>query len=245
MVQNASSNSSTPIKLSVAWPCLWFYRWNEPMSGMNPKTWISSKQNSGSCPNRNLIQLRHTCLSETQPPLSSAFDSIPWGSKILRYWSLIGGGVRVVQPIVIEIPCYPWNYMKLSMNYPWTIHELSMNYPWNCMKLCHQQLGSIPPKICFRNPVVAPIFSFNTIPRMLPLLQNVVKSYVSETCFTSPPITSLHSFLPTERRLKGGNSVEAKTSMSKRPKVWPERLWEYTYIICIYIYKYIYIYQNM
>ena len=80
--------------------------------GNESKTWISSKQNSGSCPNRNLIQLRHTCLSETQPPLSSAFDSIPWGSKILRYWSLIGGVVRVVQPIVIEIPCYPWNYMK-------------------------------------------------------------------------------------------------------------------------------------
>ena len=81
--------------------------------GNESKTWISSKQNSGSCPNRNLIQLRHTCFSETQPPLSSAIDSIPWGSKILRYWSLIGGVVPVVLPIVIEIPCYPWNYMKL------------------------------------------------------------------------------------------------------------------------------------
>ena len=137
-----------------------------------------------------------------------------------------------------------WNYMKLYetiWNYM-KLYETIWNYMklyetiWNYMKLSNLQLRSIPLKICFRNPVVAPIFSFNTIPRMLPLLQNVVKSYVSETCFTSPPITSLHSFLPTERRLKGGNSLEAKTSISKRPKVWPERLWEYTYIICIYIY---------
>ena len=59
-----------------------------------------------------------------------------------------------------------------------------------------------------------------------------------ENVFLLLPITSLHSFLPTERRLQGGNSLAAKTSISKRAKVWPNRLWEYNYIyhMCIYIY---------
>ena len=95
----------------------------------------------GSCPiNKNLIQLRPTCLSaKTQTHLSSAIHSIPWGSQ----------DRRVVQPIVIEIPFYPWNYVKLS----------------------NLQLRSIPLKICFRNPMLPPTcfpFKFHSIPPMLP-----------------------------------------------------------------------------
>ena len=95
----------------------------------------------GSCPiSKNLIQLRPTCLSaKTQTHLSSAIHSIPLGSQ----------DRRVVQPIVIEIPFYPWNYVKLS----------------------NLQLRSIPPKICFRNPLLPPIcfpFKFHSIPPMLP-----------------------------------------------------------------------------
>ena len=214
MLQNASSNSSTPIKLSVAWPCLRFYRWNEPMSGMNPKTWISSKQNSGSCPNRNLIQLRHTCLSETQTPLSSAIDSIPWGSKILRYWSLIGGVVRVVQPIVIEIPCYPWNYMNVS----------------------NLQRRSIPLKICFRNPVVAPIFSFNTIPRMLPLFSKCGKIQCQWNMFyfsshDIPPQFSANGETSARWQFFGGKDLHFKTAKG----LTRETLRIYIYHIYIYI----------
>lgn len=162
----------------------------------------------GSCPiNKNLIQLRPTCLSaKTQTHLSSAIHSIPWGSQDRM--------VRVVQPIVIEIPFYPWNYVKLS----------------------NLQLRSIPLKICFRNPLPPPIcfpFKFHSIPPMLPHGNPGRKL----------PFPSLHTprFLPTERRLKGGNCFEAKTS-----KKWPQRVsGTYIYDVCILWYDmYMYIYTS-
>jgi len=217
MLQNASSNSSTSIKLSVAWPCLRFCRWNEPMSGMSPK--------HGYHPSRTVDHvLTETSYNSDTPAFQR--HNRPCHLRSIQYL----GDQRYSDTGLCLVAYCEWCNPLLSKYR--AIHETI----WNYMNVSNLQRRSIPPKICFRNPVVAPIFSFNTIPRMLPLLQNVVKSYVSETCFTSPPITSLHSFLPTERRRQGGNSLEAKTSISKRPKVWPERLWDYTCIICIYIY---------
>lgn len=135
-----------------------------------------------------------TCLSaKTQTHLSSAIHSIPWASQ----------DRRVVQPIVIKIPCYPWNYVKLS----------------------NLQLRSIPLKICFRNPLLPPIcfpFKFHSIPPMLPHGNRGRKL----------PFPSLHTpgFLPTERRLKGGNCFEAKTSKI----VTAESLRNMTYMMYVY-----------
>ena len=155
----------------------------------------------GSCPiSKNLIQLRPTCLSaKTQTHLSSAIHSIPWGSQ----------DRRVVQPIVIEIPFYPWNYVKLS----------------------NLQLRSIPPKICFRNPLLPPMcfpFKFHSIPPMLPH-GNRGGSKLSPSLHTP-------GFLPTERRLKGGNCFEAKTSkIVTAESLRNIHIWCMYIMICIFI----------
>ena len=116
---------------------------------------------------------------------------------------------------------------------------------WNYMNVSNLQRRSIPLKICFRNPVVAPIFSFNTIPRMLPVFSKCGKIQCQWNMFyfsshDIPPQFSANGETSARWQFFGGKDLHFKTAKG----LTRETLRIYIYHIYVYIYVYIYRYQN-